>query len=331
MVNPQTVNVGIIVPLTGADVDTWGSADVNPNMVAIDGMLAGVQTIGLTNVPVTLTAPAGFVPTPGGGPTQAQNAVLRFTGALTAHVLVTLPLPGRYFVENLTTGNFLVQLQGTTVTEVVALPPGEQVALYNDGARVRFVGMGRMGHIEMWAGLNGLPLWAGSCTIFPYLVCDGSIYNVANFPYLGARLGATFGGNGITTFGVPDLRGRVPLAYDGTGARITAAGCGINGQTLGASLDRQTVTLLTGNLPPYTPTGSVATSVAQWTGAFALYAINGGGGIQIPATNNGSAGTWPFPNQVATSTFTGDAQGGASTPVNNVQPSLVTGVYVIKT
>jgi microcystin-dependent protein len=39
-----------------------------------------------------------------------------------------------------------------------------------------------------------------------YLECDGSVYNVADFPDLGAFLGSTFGGNGTTTFGVPSLK-----------------------------------------------------------------------------------------------------------------------------
>jgi len=148
MVNPVTVNLGIIVPLTGADVDTWGEDDVNPNMVAIDGLIGGVQTIGVTNVPVTLTAPAGFVATPSPGPTQSQNRVLRFTGVLSANVRITLPLPGSYLIDNRTTGNFVLSFQGVTATEVVGVEQGAIVEIYNDGANVRFVNLGRVGSME---------------------------------------------------------------------------------------------------------------------------------------------------------------------------------------
>jgi microcystin-dependent protein len=39
-----------------------------------------------------------------------------------------------------------------------------------------------------------------------WLECDGSLYNIASFPDLGAFLGNTFGGNGTTTFAVPNLK-----------------------------------------------------------------------------------------------------------------------------
>jgi microcystin-dependent protein len=37
-----------------------------------------------------------------------------------------------------------------------------------------------------------------------YLECNGAVYNMADYPDLGAFLGSTFGGNGTTTFGVPN-------------------------------------------------------------------------------------------------------------------------------
>jgi microcystin-dependent protein len=38
-----------------------------------------------------------------------------------------------------------------------------------------------------------------------YALTDGAVYNISTFPSLGAYLGSTFGGNGVTTFGMPDL------------------------------------------------------------------------------------------------------------------------------
>lgn len=334
MVNPVTVNLGIIIPLTGADVDTWGEDDVNPNMVAFDGLLGGVQTIGLTNVPVTLTSPAGFVPTPSPGPTQSQNAVIKFTGTLTGNVTVTLPLPGRYVIDNQTTGNFLITLQGVTATEVIALPPGEVSTIYNDGARVKFVDLGRVGSMEFWAGITAIPAWVAACTVKPYLPCDLSTatYNFSEFPALAARLLGQFGGNGITTFAAPDLRGRVPLAYDGTGTRITEGGCGINGQTIGASLDTQTVTLTTPQIPIHAHANSLNDpghshiEVGSETGGASGYMLkpnNGASGVSSASSNS----TLPA---VTGMTIT-NANAGGGLPHNNVQPSLVTGIWVIKT
>jgi microcystin-dependent protein len=338
VVNPRTVNVGIIVPLTGADVDTWGEDDVNPNMVSLDGLIGGRQNISVTNVPITLTSPAGFTPTPGSGPTQAENKYLAFTGTMTGNVRVTLPLPGHYIIDNQTTGAFVLSFQGATATEVIGAPPGAVFSVFNDGERVRFVDLGKPGDQEEWAGLTAMPAWVAACTVRPYLLNDGGVYNISDYPILGARFGSTFGGNGLTTFAVPDRRGRVSLPYDGTGTRITTAGCGINGQTLGASLDQQTVTLGTPNLPPYTPSGTNSGSSASVSGGLNLPATGGAIGNVLPAGGSGSRvpdsnSTWSSVSslQVGAQTFAGAAQGGTSTPINNVQPSIVTGVSVTKT
>lgn len=42
----------------------------------------------------------------------------------------------------------------------------------------------------------------------PFLMCDGSLKNPLTYPNLYNNIGTTFGGDGITTFGVPDCRGR---------------------------------------------------------------------------------------------------------------------------
>jgi microcystin-dependent protein len=44
-----------------------------------------------------------------------------------------------------------------------------------------------------------------------WAVCDGQILSIANNTSLFALLGTNYGGNGITTFALPDLRGRVPI------------------------------------------------------------------------------------------------------------------------
>jgi microcystin-dependent protein len=64
-----------------------------------------------------------------------------------------------------------------------------------------------------------------------WLECDGSVYNFSSFPDLGPVLGATYGGNGTTTFGVPNakdtgrfLRSRTASLAVGTAqANLTAA------------------------------------------------------------------------------------------------------------
>lgn len=331
MAGPFSVNTGLILPLTGTLVDTWGEDAVNPDFVALDGLVSGVQTVAVTNAPVTLTSPAGFVATPSPGPTQSQNRVLRFTGALSANVRVTLPLPGAYLIDNHTTGNFVLSFQGVTATEVVAVDQGNIVEIYNDGANVRFVNLGKVGDMEFWAGLTAIPAWVTACTKVPYLICDGLVptYNFSDFPYLGARMQGNFGGNGVTTFGVPDMAGRYPLAYDRTGTRVTTAGSGLNGQTMGAvnGANAQYSQLVTGNLPPYTPSGTIVNGAISISHSAA--AANGsttGGGVF-----NCGGGIASITASQAASTFTGTAQGGSSQTFSNMPPTQVAGIWVIKT
>lgn len=336
MSDPTTTNVLLSIPARGSDVGTW-DVPINGDFAALDGYLGGVQTIGLASTNVTLTAPTGIV-TPSAGPTQAQNAVLKFTGAISSSLTVFLPLPGYYIIDNqaTTSNNSLVLIQSTALGKKICVDFGDTMHVYCDGTDVKFVNMGRLAHVEIWASYSAMPGWVTNCTVPPYLLCDGTVYNISSFPYLGARLGSTFGGNGSTTFGVPDLRGRMALPYDGTGARITAAVCGINGQVIGASGDLQGVTLVAGQIPTISSVGNNTITVNSTTPNILL-------SDQV-ATIAGVGGSNPvklfsqFTNQSNTTPVTSSASNTISVSSNNtggqvhsnVQPSLVTGIAVIR-
>jgi microcystin-dependent protein len=231
---PTTVNVGFIIPNTGDLVDTWGEDALNPDFVALDGFIGGVVTITAASLPITLTSPAGAVITPGAGPVQSQNRVLRFNGALGANVQVTLPLPGEYIIQNLTTGNFVLSFRAATLGKIVATPQGSSMRVFNDGTDC-FLQMDKLpGESLFLNGVSAVPAWITACTVKPFLLEDGTIYNMSDYPYLGGLLGSKFGGNGSTTFAVPDSRARSKLSYDGGANRVTAAISGIDGQTIGA-------------------------------------------------------------------------------------------------
>jgi len=335
--DPLSSNIGLNLPLLGSNVGSW-NIPVNADFSAMDGFMGGVLSLALSSSPVSLSVPSGFTAAPAAGPTQAQNAVIRFTGTLTANVTITLPMPGFYIVENLTTGNFLVTLRAVTATQVICIDQGMIQHVYNDGSNVRFVNFGATGQMELWGGRISMPAWVTNCTVPPYLICDGTVYNFSTYPYLGLRLGNQFGGNGITTFGVPDLRGRVPLAYDGTGTRITAAGSGINGQVMGAAADNQSVTLTASQIPTINsatggpvivrsqngltgiPVTSAAANVTQTTA--------GGGGSIAPAS---TAASWGGTDSLSTGTpVTSASTNTGGTLHTNVQPSQVSGIWVIR-
>jgi microcystin-dependent protein len=77
-----------------------------------------------------------------------------------------------------------------------------------------------------------------------WFACDGSLKSISNYETLYVLLGTTYGGDGIQTFAVPDLRGQVPL-HHGTGRGLTP-------RVIGEASGSETVTLLTPQLPSHT-------------------------------------------------------------------------------
>lgn len=68
-----------------------------------------------------------------------------------------------------------------------------------------------------------------------WLACDGAVVNTATYGPLGAILGNAFGGDGVTTFALPDMRGRVPVGTSATrplGSVSGASSVTLDGTTL---------------------------------------------------------------------------------------------------
>ena len=173
--------------------------------------------------------------------------------------------------------------------------------------------------------LGGLmPYIGGTAPNSSFALPYGQALSRTTYSALYALQTTTFGsGDGSTTFNIPDLRGRVVAGVDnmgGSGAsRLTSAsgmGTGLIGQTGGA----ETVTLVTANLPAYTPAGTIsngAITINHNANSANNNTTTGGGGFTLPAT----AGATITASQ-ATSTFAGTAQGGTSTAVNKMPPSI---------
>ena len=328
MSDPTSSNVLLALPVHGADVNTW-DVPVNANSTAADGFFGGVVTVSLSNSPVTLSAPSGVV-IPTAGPFQSQNRILKFTGTLTGNVQVTLPLPGEYTVQNLTVGNFVVTFAAAGAGNVTATPSGSIMHVWNDGTNVWPVKPTIPGALTFLGGVSAVPAWITACTVRPFLLCDGTVYNYSTYTALGNLYGGSFGGNGITTFGVQDLRGRVPLAYDGTGTRITVAGCGLNGQTLGAAGGAQDVALTAGMMPTITssnPSQAITvTSTVNLPQNLGSTSTNGGSVPCINANNINSPATSTGNNNIS---VTSNNTGGSTTPT--VPPAQVSGIWLVST
>lgn len=238
MVEPVTTNKTLIVPNTGDLVAAWGTAALNPNFQTIDAMFGGLTTISLgaaTTVLLTVPATTGVWP---GSLSQSVNALIRFTGAQTGSATIQFSLPGFYIIENQCTGTTSIRLQPSNGTgNSVGAIPGKKQKVFYDGTHMDYVDMPDPGMAyDLHTNTTSLPPWMQVCTISPYLIKNGATYSSSVYPALSTLLGSTYGGNGVSTFGVPDESGRFRMAVDVSGAgRVTAAGSGINAQALGTS------------------------------------------------------------------------------------------------
>lgn len=76
-----------------------------------------------------------------------------------------------------------------------------------------------------------------------WMLCDGRILMSTEHPVLFSLIGKTYGGNGVTTFALPDFRGRVAVG--------AGAGVGLTVRTAGDVGGTETVTLSVSNMPPH--------------------------------------------------------------------------------
>jgi microcystin-dependent protein len=125
---------------------------------------------------------------------------------------------------------------------------------------------------------GGLPIgfigmFGGTVAPADWLLCDGSAVPRGAYPLLFSVIGTTWGaGDGVNTFNVPDMRGRV-----GVGA---GQGTGLTNRTLGTSVGTEGVSLTGANLPSHTHTidhGHTASSGLQSANHSHTYSGNTGG------------------------------------------------------
>lgn len=134
------------------------------------------------------------------------------------------------------------------------------------------------------------------------------------------------------TLTLPDWRGRALAGLDDMGnsaaGRLTATYFGTAATTLGAAGGAESKTLLTANLPAYTPSGSVASSLSSFAPQIASTA-NGGQAAFATSTISGGQGNLTAAIVMGiSSSFTGTAQGGTSTPFAVASPMMLATIYL---
>lgn len=152
--------------------------------------------------------------------------------------------------------------------------------------------------------IGEISVFAGNFPPRGWAFCDGQILAIASNTALFSLLGTTYGGDGRTTFGLPDLRGRVPVH--------AGQGPGLSPYPLGALLGVEYVTLTQNQMPAHTHLANgnpgVATSA---TPADSVWAASPSG---VP--------TYAAPTQVAAMAGAAVDPAGGNLPHDNMQPYL---------
>jgi microcystin-dependent protein len=94
--------------------------------------------------------------------------------------------------------------------------------------------------------IGTISLFAGNFAPKNWALCNGQILYIQQNNALFAILGITYGGDGKTTFALPDLRGRVPIGV--------GQGTGLTNRELGKVGGEEAVTLTTAQIPSHTHT-----------------------------------------------------------------------------
>jgi len=98
-------------------------------------------------------------------------------------------------------------------------------------------------------------MFGGNFAPYGWALCNGQLMSIAQNQALFAIVGTTYGGDGVTTFALPDLRGRGPVHQ--------GQGLGLSNYVLGEVIGSENVTLLSTNLPMHTHLVNASTAAAD--------------------------------------------------------------------
>jgi microcystin-dependent protein len=143
-------------------------------------------------------------------------------------------------------------------------------------------------------------------------MCNGQLMAISQNAALFSLLGTTYGGNGVSTFALPDLRGRLPMHM--------GDGLGLSPRVIGEMAGTENATLLITNMPTHTHMLNASTTAAPGASPANSYlgAANG-------ADNQGNPVTVQIYGPAANTTMNPNSIGvaGGSVPFSIMPPYLV--------
>jgi len=186
-----------------------------------------------------------------------------------------------------------------------------EIATGNPADRVKRASQ-RKGEFQIMASqpyLGAIFMFAGNFAPRGFQLCQGQILPIAQNTALFSILGTTYGGNGTSTFALPDLRGRGPIGE--------GQGPGLSPVVLGQQGGSQNVSILVSNMPAHNHLVNVSTVLA----AQASPANNF---LAPPVDSTPAAGTGYNNTATSGATLAQGAVGiaGQNVPVNVQNPYL---------
>jgi microcystin-dependent protein len=170
------------------------------------------------------------------------------------------------------------------------------------------------------AFIGEIKMFAGNFAPRGYMLCNGQTLAISSNAALFSLLGTTYGGNGVSTFMLPDLQGRAPMAWGN--------GPGLTPRVVGEVTGSETVPLSVANMPQHTHTAAVTVNVAigadsaigtKTTPANNVHAAVGATQLEKPYSSNAPTVTMGGVTATGTATI-GIAGNGLPVPI--VSPAL---------
>lgn len=139
-----------------------------------------------------------------------------------------------------------------------------------------------------------------------WAACSGQVLPINQNQALFSLLGTTYGGNGVTTFALPDLRGRTPVHW--------GQGPGLPSVILGEAAGAEAVTLTTAQLPAHGHGVRASSDLAAATSP---------AGAVMGAKPRGGADVYAMASNLTPLAVGAVANEGGGQPHENMQPSTV--------
>ncbi|MEZ2337940.1 phage tail protein [Mucilaginibacter sp. RCC_168] len=158
--------------------------------------------------------------------------------------------------------------------------------------------------------IGTISLFAGNFAPRGWALCDGQLLSISTNQALFSLVGTAYGGDGVRTFALPDLRGRAPI-HQGQGR-------GLSPRNWGESAGEENVTLLIGQMPAHNHALNASTNTGDkpspTINVMAVSSDPDVGGAPLNFVSGASVNTAMAPNAIGPA--------GGTQPHDNMQPYL---------